>query len=120
MAKVQVNLKLSKDASELLNNISSETGKTKAAIIEESLSLYYKNINKDLEFANKSLEILEEQNKQLQIALSTLNKITEEKERLIEEKEKRIQDLLKTIDLLEAKYKKFDDNNKSWWQFWKK
>ena len=118
MAKVQVNLKLSKDASELLNNISSETGKTKAAIIEESLSLYYKNINKDLEFANKSLEILEEQNKQLQIALSTLNKITEEKERLIEEKEKRIQDLLKTIDLLEIKYK--NSESKSWWQFWKK
>jgi len=58
-----------------------------------------------------------QENKQLQIALSTLNKITEEKERLIEEKEKRIQDLQKTIDVLQKQY---NYKKKNWWRFWKK
>jgi len=64
-----------------------------------------------------AIQIIQEQNKQLQIALSTLNKITEEKERLIEEKDKRIQDLQRIIDVLQMQYSK---ENKSWWQFWKK
>ena len=64
-----------------------------------------------------AIQIIQEQNKQLQIALSTLNKVTEEKERLIEEKDKRIKDLQRIIDVLQMQYSK---KNKSWWQFWKK
>lgn len=64
-----------------------------------------------------AIQIIQEQNKQLQIALSTLNKIAEEKERLIEEKDKRIQDLQKIVDVLQMQY---SQKNKSWWQFWKK
>ena len=64
-----------------------------------------------------AIQVIQEQNKQLQIALSTLNKITEEKERLIEEKEKRIQELQKTIDVLQMQY---EEKSKTWWKFWKK
>ena len=71
----------------------------------------------ELESNTNALQVIHEQNKQLQIALSTLNKITEEKERLIEEKEKRIQDLQKTIDVLQKQY---NYKKKNWWRFWKK
>lgn len=108
-----ITFRLQEDVIKQIEEIASKKNISKTEVIRLAVS---KLVDEEKSNTN-AIQVIQEQNKQLQIALSTLNKITEEKERLIEEKEKRIQDLQKTIDVLQMQYR---ERNKTWWKFWKK
>jgi len=121
MAKIQVNLKLSKDTVELLNKLAKQTSLTKVAVVENALRLYEEHLNKDLDKVEKDVELLSEQNDQLQIALSTFKVVLESKDNelktlkeLVKDKDERIQELKETIKII----KEHQEKNKSWWKFW--
>jgi len=108
-----VTFRLEEEVINQINEVAAEKNISKTEVVRLAVA----KLRSEIESNTNAIQIIQEQNKQLQIALSTLNKISEEKERLIEEKEKRIQDLQKTIDILQKQY---NDKNKKWWQFWKK
>ncbi len=130
MAKKQLNIRIEETILIQLEELSKQTGKTKTQLIEEAIQLLYTQESQN----NNQLEILSKQNEQLQLALSSLKTIIDEKEKsfeelkqsfsmivqekenTIKEKDARIKDLQEMISTLKTIQEK---NKKKWWSFWK-
>ena len=130
MAKKQLNIRIEETILIQLEELSKQTGKTKTQLIEEAIQLLYTQESQN----NNQLEILSKQNEQLQLALSSLkiiidekeksfeelkqsfSMIVQEKENTIKEKDARIKDLQEMISTLKTIQEK---NKKKWWSFWK-
>ncbi len=130
MAKKQLNIRVEESVLKKLEELSIQTGKTKTQLIEDAIQLLYSQENQ----SNSQLEVLSKQNEQLQLALSSLKTIIDEKEKsfkelkqsfsmiiqekenTIKEKDARIKDLQEMIETLKNIQK---SNKKKWWNFWK-
>ena len=130
MAKKQLNIRIEESVLKKLEELSIQTGKTKTQLIEDAIQLLYSQENQ----SNSQLEVLSKQNEQLQLALSSLKTIIDEKEKsfkelkqsfsmiiqekenTIKEKDARIKDLQEMIETLKNIQK---SNKKKWWNFWK-
>ncbi len=130
MAKKQLNIRVEESVLKKLEELSIQTGKTKTQLIEDAIQLLYTQENQ----SNSQLEVLSKQNEQLQLVLSSLKTIIDEKEKsfkelkqsfsmiiqeketTIKEKDARIKDLQEMIETLKNIQK---NNKKKWWNFWK-
>ncbi len=130
MTKKQLNIRVEESILKKLEELSIQTGKTKTQLIEDAIQLLYTQENQN----NSQLEVLSKQNEQLQLALSSLKTIIDEKEKsfkelkqtfsmiiqekenTIKEKDARIKDLQEMIETLKNIQK---SNKKKWWNFWK-
>jgi len=113
MGTKAVTFRLEEEIIRQIEELAQSKGISKTEVVRLGIS----KLLEEKEINTNAIRIIQEQNKQLQMALSTLNKIAEEKERIIREKDERIKDLQKIIDVLQTQY---NNRNRSWWQFWKK
>jgi len=103
--------RLSEDVLRTIEEISSNQGITQTEVIERAVKNLKENLFKD----KKEIQLLEEQNKNLQIALNSMRIALESKESeietlklLVKEKDKRIEELQDRIK----------ERNKPFWKFW--
>lgn len=110
MKKVK-GFRLSDDVLKEIERIAKEKGMTQTQIIEKAIKCLIENERKD----NKELELLQEQNKNMQIALNSLKIALESKEEVINEKERLLKEREERIKELQERLKA---KNKPFWKFW--
>jgi len=117
MAKIQVNLKLSVEVANLLQEIAEKEGKTKAFIVEQAILSYVEN--KKTNTDNAQIQLLEHQNQQLSLAIQSLSKILDEKEKSIEKIENTYERLLKEKDeRIKELQERLKEKSKPFWKLW--
>ena len=110
MKKVK-GFRLSDDVLKMIEEIAEKEGITQTEIIERAVKCLVESQKKN----GKELELLQEQNKNMQMALSSLKIALESKENeintfklLVNEKEERIKELQERLK----------EKNKPFWKFW--
>ncbi len=87
MAKERISVRLDAELLESLSKLSSETGKTKTAIISQAIE----RLNADNKQDHNQIELLSKQNEQMQMVLSVSKAVINEKDHVIQSKDKVIQ-----------------------------